>query len=107
LPAEQGLEGLCLRPRRGAEVVYLTRVYSLEGQSYGDAELVRTLRTQFALGWGGMTFVGTPEQVVDQLARVSKIGIDGILLGFLDYVVELEHFDRAVMPLLRQAGLRR
>jgi alkanesulfonate monooxygenase SsuD/methylene tetrahydromethanopterin reductase-like flavin-dependent oxidoreductase (luciferase family) len=54
-----------------------------------------------------MTFVGTPEQVVDQLARVSAIGIDGIMLGFLDYVVELEHFDRAVMPLLRQAGLRR
>jgi alkanesulfonate monooxygenase SsuD/methylene tetrahydromethanopterin reductase-like flavin-dependent oxidoreductase (luciferase family) len=86
---------------------YLTRVFGLEGQSYGDAESVRKLRTQFALGWGGMTFVGTPEQVVDQLARVWQIGIDGVMLGFLDYVVELEHFDRAVMPLLRQAGLRR
>jgi len=86
---------------------YLTRVFGLEGQSYGDAESVRKLRTQFALGWGGMTFVGTPEQVVDQLARVSQIGIDGVMLGFLDYVVELEHFDRAVMPLLQQAGLRR
>ena len=85
----------------------LVRVFGLEGQSYGDAESVRKLRTQFALGWGGMTFVGTPEQIVDQLARVSAIGIDGIMLGFLDYVVELEHFDRAVMPLLRQAGLRR
>jgi alkanesulfonate monooxygenase SsuD/methylene tetrahydromethanopterin reductase-like flavin-dependent oxidoreductase (luciferase family) len=86
---------------------YLTRVFGLEGQSYGDAESVRKLRTQFALGWGGMTLIGTPEQVVDQLARVSQIGIDGVMLGFLDYVVELEHFDRAVMPLLRQAGLRR
>ena len=86
---------------------YLTRVFGMEGQSYGDAESVRKLRTQFALGWGGMTFVGTPEQVVDQLARVAAIGIDGIMLGFHDYVVELEHFDRAVMPLLRQQGLRR
>ena len=86
---------------------YLTRVFGLEGQSYGDAESVRKLRTQFALGWGGMTFVGTPGQVVDQLARVSQIGIDGVMLGFLDYVVELEHFDRTVMPLLRQVGLRR
>jgi dimethylsulfone monooxygenase len=86
---------------------YLTRVFGLEGQSYGDAESVRKLRTQFALGWGGMTFVGTPGQVVDQLARVSRIGIDGVMLGFLDYVVELEHFDRTVMPLLRQVGLRR
>jgi len=86
---------------------YLTRVFGMEGQSYGDAESVRKLRTQFALGWGGMTFVGTPEQVADQLARVAAIGIDGIMLGFHDYVVELEHFDRAVMPLLRQQGLRR
>ena len=86
---------------------YLTRVFGLEGQSYGDAESVRKLRTQFALGWGGMTFVGTPGQVTDQLARVSQIGIDGVMLGFLDYVVELEHFDRTVMPLLRQRGLRR
>jgi dimethylsulfone monooxygenase len=86
---------------------YLTRVFGMEGQSYGDAESVRRLRTQFALGWGGMTFVGTPEQVVDQLAHVAAIGIDGIMLGFHDYVVELEHFDRAVMPLLRQQGLRR
>jgi dimethylsulfone monooxygenase len=86
---------------------YLTKVFGMEGQSYGDAESVRKLRTQFALGWGGITFVGTPEQVVEELAHVSAIGIDGIMLGFLDYVVELEQFDRAVMPLLRQAGLRR
>jgi alkanesulfonate monooxygenase SsuD/methylene tetrahydromethanopterin reductase-like flavin-dependent oxidoreductase (luciferase family) len=84
----------------------LVRVFGLEGQSYGDAEAVRQLRTQFAMGWGGMTFVGTPEQIVDKLAQTSAIGIDGIMLGFNDYVVELEHFERRVMPLLRQAGLR-
>ncbi|MBL6751328.1 MAG: LLM class flavin-dependent oxidoreductase [Nevskia sp.] len=84
----------------------LTRVFGLEGQSYGDAESVRKLRTQFAMGWGGMTFVGSPEQIVDQLLKTSAIGIDGIMLGFNDYVVELEHFDRRVMPLLKQAGLR-
>jgi alkanesulfonate monooxygenase SsuD/methylene tetrahydromethanopterin reductase-like flavin-dependent oxidoreductase (luciferase family) len=84
----------------------LTRIFGLEGQSYGDAESVRKLRTQFAMGWGGMTFVGSPEQVAGQLIRTSAIGIDGIMLGFSDYVVELEHFDRAVMPLLRQAGVR-
>jgi alkanesulfonate monooxygenase SsuD/methylene tetrahydromethanopterin reductase-like flavin-dependent oxidoreductase (luciferase family) len=84
----------------------LTRVFGLEGQSYGDAESVRQLRTQFAMGWGGMTFVGTPEQVTEKLAQTAAIGIDGIMLGFNDYVVELEHFNRRVMPLLRQAGLR-
>lgn len=84
----------------------LTSIFGVEGQSYGDAESVRKLKTQFALGWGGMTFVGSPEQVVDQLQRTAAAGIDGIVLGFNDYMVELEHFDRAVMPLLKDAGLR-
>jgi dimethylsulfone monooxygenase len=84
----------------------LTRVFGIEGQSYGDAESVRALKTQFAMGWGGMTFVGTPEQVTDQLQKTAQAGIDGIMLGFNDYLPELEHFDRKVMPLLKQAGLR-
>ena len=33
-------------------------------------------------------------------------GIDGVVFGFLDYNEELKYFDGAVMPLLRQAGLR-
>ena len=84
----------------------LTSIFGVEGQSYGDAESVRKLKTQFALGWGGMTFVGSPEQIVDQLQQTSAAGIDGIVLGFNDYLVELDHFDRAVLPLLKEAGLR-
>jgi FMNH2-dependent dimethyl sulfone monooxygenase len=85
---------------------YLTKVFGLEGQSYGDAEMVRQLRTQFALGWGGMTFVGTPEQITEQLQKTSDAGLDGIVIGFHDYLPELKHFDETVMPLLKQAGLR-
>jgi dimethylsulfone monooxygenase len=44
--------------------------------------------------------------VVDELGKISEIGIEGIVLGFLDYHEELAYFERAVMPLLRQAGLR-
>lgn len=84
----------------------LTTIFGVEGQSYGDAESVKQLKTQFALGWGGMTFVGSPQQVVDQLQQTSAAGIDGIVLGFNDYLVELDHFERAVMPLLKEAGLR-
>jgi hypothetical protein len=35
------------------------------------------------------------------------MGIEGAILGFLDYHEELAYFERAVMPLLKQAGLRR
>jgi alkanesulfonate monooxygenase SsuD/methylene tetrahydromethanopterin reductase-like flavin-dependent oxidoreductase (luciferase family) len=85
---------------------YLTKVFGLEGGSYGDAEQVRQARLQFAMAWGGMTFVGTPEQIVEQLRQTSEAGIDGLMLGFHDYLPELKHFDETVMPLLRQAGLR-
>ncbi|RHW28394.1 LLM class flavin-dependent oxidoreductase [Nocardioides immobilis] len=85
---------------------YLTKVFGLEGQSYGDAEQVRQLRTQFALGWGGMTFVGTPEQVAEQFLKTSEAGLDGIVVGFLDYLPELGHFNENIMPLLKEAGLR-
>lgn len=85
---------------------YLTKVFGIEGQSYGDAEMVRQLRTQFALGWGGMTFVGTPEQITEQLLKTSEAGLDGIVIGFHDYLPEMKHFDETVMPLLKEAGLR-
>lgn len=85
---------------------YLTKVFGLEGQSYGDAEMVRQLRTQFALAWGGMTFVGTPEQIVEKLQATEKAGLNGIMLGFHDYLPELKAFDEQVMPLLKEAGLR-
>jgi alkanesulfonate monooxygenase SsuD/methylene tetrahydromethanopterin reductase-like flavin-dependent oxidoreductase (luciferase family) len=84
----------------------LTKIFGVEGQSYGDAESVQKLKIQFAMGWGGMTFVGSPEHIVDQLQQTSAAGINGIVLGFNDYIVELDHFDKQVMPLLKQAGLR-
>ena len=37
---------------------------------------------------------------------MSAAGVDGVVFGFLDYNEELKYFDSAVMPLLRQAGLR-
>jgi len=68
--------------------------------------MVRQLRTQFALGWGGMTFVGTPEQITEKLLKTSDAGLDGIVIGFHDYLPEMKHFDETVMPLLKEAGLR-
>jgi alkanesulfonate monooxygenase SsuD/methylene tetrahydromethanopterin reductase-like flavin-dependent oxidoreductase (luciferase family) len=51
--------------------------------------------------------VGSPEQVVDEFQKLSDIGMDGIIMGFLDYNEEMKYFDKAVMPLLKQAGLRK
>jgi alkanesulfonate monooxygenase SsuD/methylene tetrahydromethanopterin reductase-like flavin-dependent oxidoreductase (luciferase family) len=50
--------------------------------------------------------VGTAEQVADQLTRISKLGIAGVTMGWLDYTEGIGRFNAEVMPLLRQAGLR-
>jgi len=33
-------------------------------------------------------------------------GMGGMIMGLLDYSAELDYFDRSVMPLLKEAGLR-
>ena len=76
----------------------------MESQSL--REVVRQYQERFIAGWGGYPIVGTPDEVVDELATISAVGIEGIILGFLDYNEELKYFDSAVMPRLKQAGLR-
>lgn len=79
----------------------------IESSSFGDKDTVRNLGERFIAGWGGYPLVGTPEQVVEQIQAIYDMGIEGLILSWLDYVPELEYFNDRVMPLLRQAGLRR
>ncbi len=58
-------------------------------------------------GWGGYPLVGTAERIAEEMQKLSRIGIDGILLSWVDYRAGLERWQRAVMPRLEQAGLRR
>jgi FMNH2-dependent dimethyl sulfone monooxygenase len=83
----------------------IMKVLGIESGSFH--EQIKSFGERFILGWGGYPLIGTPEQVVDELRKISAIGVEGVILGFLDYHEELAYFDRAVMPLLKQAGLRR
>ena len=56
---------------------------------------------------GNVHLVGTPEQIVDWFARLKQAGCDGVQVNFFDYEPDLEHFAARVLPLMRQAGLRR
>jgi FMNH2-dependent dimethyl sulfone monooxygenase len=82
----------------------IMQVLGIESGSFH--EQIRRFGERFILGWGGYPLIGTPDQVVDELCKISALGVEGIILGFLDYYEELTYFERAVMPLLRQAGLR-
>jgi FMNH2-dependent dimethyl sulfone monooxygenase len=55
---------------------------------------------------GNIEIIGSPEQVVDQLLALKKAGIDGVQLGFYDFLPDLAFFGERILPLMRQAGLR-
>lgn len=65
------------------------------------------LRTRYAAGYGGFPLVGTPERVCEKLAMLSDAGLDGVLLTWFDFVEGAKAFNRDVLPLLEQAGLRK
>lgn len=82
----------------------LMSIIGIESQSFG--EQLEKYQERFIGGWAGMPLVGTPEQVVDGFQQLSDAGMEGMIMGFLDYNEELDHFGEAVMPLMREAGLR-
>ncbi|MEK6420839.1 MAG: LLM class flavin-dependent oxidoreductase [Burkholderia gladioli] len=63
-------------------------------------------RDQKAVG-GNIQLIGSPEQIVEQIRRLREAGIDGLQLTFYDFEPDLAYFGEAVLPLLREAGLRR
>lgn len=55
---------------------------------------------------GNIHIIGSPEQVVEKLQALKAAGIDGVQLSFFDFAPDLDYFGLAVLPLLKQAGLR-
>ncbi len=78
----------------------------IESESFSEQHLTE-FAERFIAGWGGYPLIGTPEQVVDELCKLSRIGLEGIILSWLDYNEEMRYFGEQVLPLMRQAGLRR
>jgi alkanesulfonate monooxygenase SsuD/methylene tetrahydromethanopterin reductase-like flavin-dependent oxidoreductase (luciferase family) len=55
---------------------------------------------------GGYPFVGTPDRVAEELENISKAGVRGIALSFVNYLDELPYFCDEVLPRLVQIGVR-
>jgi dimethylsulfone monooxygenase len=83
----------------------IARVLGLQSEVV-PPEAMEAFKFHFKAGWGGYPLVGTPEQITDELATLSKVGLDGILLSWLNYQQEGPAFMREVLPLVEQAGLR-
>ena len=69
-------------------------------------EVLAEMKKHFIAGWGGYPIIGTPEQIVDGLITMSKMGLDGTLLNWPRYIQDQRWFQKHVYPLVKQAGLR-
>jgi alkanesulfonate monooxygenase SsuD/methylene tetrahydromethanopterin reductase-like flavin-dependent oxidoreductase (luciferase family) len=72
-----------------------------------DVAWLRTAKRGLIAGFNAMPLVGTPEQVVEKLLALAGAGIDGTALHWPDYEAGLTYFNRNVLPLMEQAGLRK
>ena len=59
-----------------------------------------------AYGTGSMPLIGTPRDVAEGLAGLYQCGIDGVLMSYLDYYEDTLRFEREVLPILRELGVR-
>ncbi|HUZ72647.1 MAG TPA: LLM class flavin-dependent oxidoreductase [Stellaceae bacterium] len=84
----------------------IARVMGLQSQVL-PVELLERFKFHFKAGWGGLPLVGTAEHIADTLVRLSGMGLDGLLLNWVDYRDGLARWNHDVMPRLEQAGLRR
>ncbi len=55
---------------------------------------------------GGYPYVGTPDRVAEELANISKAGMRGIAVSFVNYLNELPFFCDEVLPRLARLGVR-
>ncbi|MSO91681.1 MAG: LLM class flavin-dependent oxidoreductase [Acetobacteraceae bacterium] len=55
---------------------------------------------------GSYPFVGTPDEIAVEMARMSAAGLAGTSVAFLDYLKEIPYFIQEVLPRLERLGLR-
>jgi alkanesulfonate monooxygenase SsuD/methylene tetrahydromethanopterin reductase-like flavin-dependent oxidoreductase (luciferase family) len=79
----------------------------VQSARFGSPEAKERFKQHFAAGYGGFPLVGTADQVVVGLERLSKVGLDGSLVHFARYEEGLARFVAEILPLMEQAGLRR
>jgi FMNH2-dependent dimethyl sulfone monooxygenase len=79
---------------------------SITPQTIPPEEYYEKRRYFAANAVGGYPFVGTPDKVAEELTIISKAGVRGIGLSFVNYLDEVPYFCDEVLPRLVRAGVR-
>lgn len=121
---------VCRPTRNEAEDFYryfADELADVEGQAYhrrqrstkagaGDTTVPRPFENRFmrAAGKrfegvypGTFPLVGTPDDIAAEMAAMSRAGLAGCSVAFLDYLKEIPYFVAEVVPRLERLGLRR
>ncbi|MEX2453195.1 MAG: LLM class flavin-dependent oxidoreductase [Rhodospirillaceae bacterium] len=84
----------------------LLGIFGMQSQTL-PKEVLDQFRFHFIAGHGGYPLIGTPEQIVDEMNKLIEIGVDGMLISWVDYATECRQWIEQVMPLMEQAGQRK
>jgi FMNH2-dependent dimethyl sulfone monooxygenase len=84
----------------------LMREIGINSQSVAPEAYIR-YRERFAAGYGNYPLIGSPDDVVEQLARAHALGFAGAALSFVNYLRELPFIISEVLPRLERLGLRK
>jgi hypothetical protein len=64
------------------------------------------MRKALVHGQSGFPMIGSPDDVAQELKRISSAGFDGIGFSFVNYLNELPYFAQEVLPRLQKLGVR-
>jgi alkanesulfonate monooxygenase SsuD/methylene tetrahydromethanopterin reductase-like flavin-dependent oxidoreductase (luciferase family) len=92
------------RGDRGAARSYLGQ-FGANSESLSE-DFIKEQEDKAMLGMGARQLVGTPDQVAEGLRELGEIGLDGVMLAFLDYYEEMPYFAETVIPRLAEMRLR-
>lgn len=83
----------------------LIETMGINAETFTEEEL-KGMKAHFMAGWGGYPIVGTRDQCVDTMIKLSGCGFNGILLTWVQFEEQMAEFQKDVYPLVEQAGLR-
>ena len=87
-------------------VANMLEIFGLQSETL-TPDVIEAFKFHFKAGHGGYPLVGTPAQIVDGIEHLSRLGVDGMLISWVDYLGECRQWIDEVLPLMEQAGLRK
>ena len=84
----------------------MLQIFGMQSETL-TPEVMAAFKFHFKAGHGGYPLVGTPAQIVDGIEHLARLGVDGILISWVDYLGECRQWIDEILPLMEQAGLRK